>query len=141
MNGAQERRARTLSPAKTSASSYVSNPSASAEHRSGMLMSSSARPHPAVVVPQNGRKPSLPDQVSPIVFQFLQSVKPSLEKLAPDFLAAGIYDASHLEDFVAWPGKSQSDFLLKTMGGGVNALELGALLIALENRRPGRCVR
>ncbi|OAX37220.1 hypothetical protein K503DRAFT_801411 [Rhizopogon vinicolor AM-OR11-026] len=73
-------------------------------------------------------------QSSPTVFQFLQSTKPSLVKLIPQFMAAGIYDET-LEDFFTWPAKAQYDFLLKTFNGRMNALELGALVIALETNR------
>jgi hypothetical protein len=64
-------------------------------------------------------------------------MSPSLVKLVPDFLSAGIYDQSHLEDFFTWPEKAQRNFLLKTFTGKVNALELGAMLIALNSRRHG----
>ncbi|KAG1827130.1 uncharacterized protein BJ212DRAFT_32956 [Suillus subaureus] len=77
----------------------------------------------------------LPVQSSHAVFQFLNSMTPSLVKLVPDFLSAGIYDQNHLEDFFTWPEKAQRNFLLKTFIGRMNALELGTMLIALNSRR------
>jgi len=79
----------------------------------------------------------VPIQSSHAVFRFLDSMTPSLVKLVPDFLSAGIYDQSHLEDFFTWPEKAQRTFLLKTFVGKMNALELGAMLIALNCRRHG----
>lgn len=79
----------------------------------------------------------VPVQSSRAVFRFLDSMSPSLVKLVPDFLSAGIYDQSHLEDFFTWPEKAQRNFLLKTFIGKMNALELGAMLIALNSRRHG----
>lgn len=79
----------------------------------------------------------VPVQGSCAVFRFLDSMTPSLVKLVPDFLSAGIYDQNHLEDFFAWPEKAQRNFLLKTFIGRMNALELGTMLIALNSRRRG----
>ncbi|KAG2756069.1 hypothetical protein P692DRAFT_20715490 [Suillus brevipes Sb2] len=101
----------------------------------------------SVTLSQNSGSPSspasahshsvVPVQSSRAVFRFLDSMSPSLVKLVPDFLSAGIYDQSHLEDFFTWPEKAQRNFLLKTFTGKVNALELGAMLIALNSRRHG----
>lgn len=101
----------------------------------------------SVTVSQNSGSPSspasahshsvVPVQSSRAVFRFLDSMSPSLVKLVPDFLSAGIYDQSHLEDFFTWPEKAQRNFLLKTFTGKMNALELGAMLIALNSRRHG----
>ncbi|KAG2041650.1 hypothetical protein BDR03DRAFT_670927 [Suillus americanus] len=79
----------------------------------------------------------VPVQSSHAVFRFLDSMTPSLVKLVPDFLSAGIYDQNHLEDFFTWPEKAQRNFLLKTFIGRMNALELGTMLIALNSRRRG----
>ncbi|KAG1891176.1 hypothetical protein F4604DRAFT_1913991 [Suillus subluteus] len=78
-----------------------------------------------------------PVQSSRAVFHFLDSMTPSLVKLVPDFLSAGIYDQNHLEDFFTWPEKAQRNFLLKTFIGRMNALELGTMLIALNSERRG----
>lgn len=101
----------------------------------------------SVTLSQNSGSPSspasahshsvVPVQSSRAVFRFLDTMSPSLVKLAPDFLSAGIYDQSHLEDFFTWPEKAQRNFLLKTFTGKMNALELGAMLIALNSRRHG----
>ncbi|OJA18423.1 hypothetical protein AZE42_06980 [Rhizopogon vesiculosus] len=48
-------------------------------------------------------------QSSPTVFQFLQSTKPSLVKLVPQFMAAGIYDETP-EDFFTWPARLNTTF-------------------------------
>ncbi|KAG2157260.1 hypothetical protein DEU56DRAFT_11563 [Suillus clintonianus] len=98
----------------------------------------------AAIAPQhNGSSPAsahsqnVPVQSSHAVFQFLDSTTPSLVKLVPDFLFAGIDDQNHLNDFFTWPEKAQRNFLLKTFSGKMNALELGAMLIALNSRRRG----
>lgn len=97
-----------------------------ASHVSGNS-SSPASAHSYSVVPQSSRA----------VFRFLNSMTPSLVKLVPDFLSAGIYDQNHLEDFLTWPEKAQRNFLLKTFIGKTNSLEMGAILIALNSRRHG----
>lgn len=79
----------------------------------------------------------IPVQNSPAVFQFLDSMTPSLVKLVPDFISAGIYDQNRLEDFFTWPEKAQRNFLLKTFIGRMNALELGTILVALNSTRCG----
>ncbi|KAG1754601.1 hypothetical protein EDB19DRAFT_1667263 [Suillus lakei] len=97
-----------------------------AQHRGSS--SSPASAHSQSVVPVRS---------SHAAFQFLDSMTPSLVKLVPDFLSAGIYHQNHLEDFFTWPEKAQRNFLLKTFTGRMNALELGAMLIALNSRRCG----
>ncbi|KAG0699672.1 hypothetical protein DFH29DRAFT_38589 [Suillus ampliporus] len=110
---------------------------------SGMLRPP-AIPRSTVIAPQHSgsssspassHSHSAPVQRSETVFQFLQSTTPSLVKFVPEFLSAGIYDQNHLEDFLTWPKEAQHNFLLKTFR--MNALELGALLMALNSRRRG----
>ncbi|KAG2078157.1 hypothetical protein BDR04DRAFT_451701 [Suillus decipiens] len=96
-----------------------------------------------VIASQLGGSPSSPasthmySEGTRAVFRFLNSTTPSLVKLVPDFLSAGIYDQNHLEDFFTWPEKAQRNFLLKTFIGKMNSLEMGAILIALNSRRRG----
>lgn len=103
-----------------------------AVHRSAVIAPQHSGSSPAPAHSQN-----VPVQSSHAVFQFLDSTTPSLVKLVPDFLFAGIDDQNHLNDFFTWPEKAQRNFLLKTFSGKMNALELGAMLIALNSRRRG----